>query len=166
VADSGDGQAAESLFSRALELDPSAHKARHLRATLRLWELGDLAGALSDLLELEQRGLEQADATAKRNVEHLIGEALFQLERHRAAIEHFQRALRMGGDPQLTAEQHLRLAECWEALAEPAAMAEQLNAFLALAEQAQASAEDVHWAESALAELHAGGDAAAPRRRG
>jgi tetratricopeptide (TPR) repeat protein len=155
LAQQGKPREAEACYTRGIDLDPEALTPRFRRAYLRLFELDDAAGAHDDLLFVRDHAEGRPDAVDPSKLEHLLGEALFQLGRHLDAVEHFEDALGLGKDPVVWAEQHLRLAECWEHLGNASAMAASLQAFLDLAPKSHPRAEDVAWAEAELARLRA-----------
>jgi tetratricopeptide (TPR) repeat protein len=155
LAKQGKPREAETCYTRAIELDQAALTPRFRRAHVRLFELDDAAGALEDLIFVRDHAEDRSDAVDASKLEHLLGETQFQLGHYGDAVDHFEDAIVLGSDPVVWAEQHMRLAECWERLDQPAAMAAALQAFLDLASRAHPRAADVEWAEAELARLRA-----------
>ncbi len=151
------GEDAEEALTIALQLDPSSAKARLLRGNVRLFALEDPSGAVDDLSYLNAHGLSRTNL-ARRNVAHLLGEALAEMDNPVEAIVQFELALDLSDDPEIDAELHCRLAECCDLQGDQSGMRRHLGAFLELAPNIDASKESVRWAMSELEGLAELGD--------
>lgn len=156
--EAGDALGAEALLGRVISLEPEFALAWYRRGMLRLFEQEAYEEALADLRRAEVLGVDRVGIPMSQ-LEYMLGECLFGLERFEEADERLERGLPGEQDEVLRAEIYFRRAECAEELARPEALREALTGFLshkAAFLDSGGGDEQVAWAEARLAELSSG----------
>ena len=154
----GDALGAEALLGRVISLKPDFSLAWYRRGMLRLFEQEAYEEALADLSRAQELGVDGVGIPVSQ-LQYLLGECLFGLERFEEADARLRRGLIGEQDEVLRAEIYYRLAECAEALERPEALREALTGFLAHRAaflDSGGEGEQVEGAETRLAELSGG----------
>lgn len=150
---------AEALLDQLVARAPELNLAWYRRGRLRLFDRQAYADALLDLTRAEALDL-PANGVPKHQLDYVIGEALFGLERYEEASGRLtlaaQAAVAEGEDQVLLAEIQYRRAECADELEREEELRDALGAFLESCEAFLQSGGDeaqVAWARERLSEL-------------
>jgi len=153
--DAGDSEGAEALLDQLIERAPEMSVGWYRRGMLRLFEREAYADALSDLTRAEELDV-TSNGVPQPQLDFVIGEALFGVERYEDARLRLRSAVAVEEDPVLQAEIYYRLAECADELEREDELREALEAFVERSDAFLGSGGEesqVEWAKERLAEL-------------
>lgn len=153
--DAGDSDGAEALLDQLIARAPELNVGWYRRGMLRLFEREAYSDALSDLTRAEELDV-TSNGVPQPQLDFVIGEALFGLERYEEARLRLRSAVAAEDDPVLQAEIYYRLAECAEELGRDDELRESLEAFVERSDAFLGSGGEesqVEWARERLAEL-------------
>ena len=151
----GDPRGALALLDQVIVRAPDLAVAHYRRGMLQLFELDSPGDALADVSRAASLGI-TAHGIPPCQVDYLVGEALFGLDRFDEARAKLTAALDANDDPVLVAEIQYRLAECADELGNEDDLRRALSAFLDRKEVFLESGGEpswIEWATETLAEL-------------